>query len=165
MTVRDVGYHAVQVRGESGASRFTLHNAVLQDTGQQLLKGSAATNGRFADDGLVACSSFSYTTNAPSDYTNGVDLLATKGWVVRDNQFQRIRGPESGGWSSGPAILVWAASEDTIVERNLIVRLDLHPTGRLHGHPRAAGKFNLGASPIQLKPAAGAQRRIETVYQ
>ena len=30
---------------------------------------------------------------APSDYTNGVDILATKRWVIRDNRFSRIRGP------------------------------------------------------------------------
>ena len=121
LTIRDVGFHAIQVRGEQGASRFTLHNARLQDTGQQLLKGSVSEQRIFADDGLVACSDFAYTSNAPSDYTNGVDLLATRGWVIRDNRFFQIRGPESGGWAAGPAILVWAASENTLVERNLII--------------------------------------------
>jgi hypothetical protein len=121
LTVRNVGYHAIQVRGEQGASRFTLHNARLLDTGQQLLKGSVSEARVYADEGLVACSEFSYTTNAPSDYTNGVDLLATRGWVIRDNRFARIRGPEKEGWKAGPAILVWAAGEGTIVERNLIV--------------------------------------------
>lgn len=121
LTIRDVGFHAIQVRGEQGASRFTLHNARLQDTGQQLLKGSVSQQSMYADDGLVACSEFAYTKNAPSDYTNGVDLLATRGWVIRDNRFDRIRGPESGGWQAGPTILVWAAAEGTLVERNLIV--------------------------------------------
>jgi hypothetical protein len=122
ITIRDVGFHAIQVRGERGASEFTLHNARLQDTGQQLLKGTVAGGGRvFADNGIVACSRFSYTTSAPTNYTDGIDLLATKGWLIRDNQFMRIRGPETGGWSGGPAILVWQASLDTIVERNIIV--------------------------------------------
>jgi hypothetical protein len=121
LTIRDVGFHAVQVRGERGASGFTLHNARLLDTGQQLLKVSVSEGRAYADDGLVACSDFSYTTSAPSDYTNGADLLATRGWVIRDNHFARIRGPESQGWRSGPAILVWKAAEDTLVERNIIV--------------------------------------------
>ncbi|HYN08807.1 MAG TPA: hypothetical protein VES67_15610 [Vicinamibacterales bacterium] len=121
LTIRDLGFHAIQVRGEQGASRFTLHNARLLDTGQQLLKGSVAQTRLYADDGLVACSSFAYTTSAPSDYTNGVDLLATRGWVIRDNRFERIRGPEADGWRAGPTILVWAAGEGTIVERNTIV--------------------------------------------
>ncbi len=121
ITIRDVGFHGVQVRGESGASDFSLFRARIMDTGEQLLKGSFANNGRFADNGLVACSLFSYTTHAPSDYTNGVDLLGAKGWVIRDNRFERIRGPEKGGWVAGPAILAWAASEDTTVERNVII--------------------------------------------
>jgi hypothetical protein len=121
MTIRRLGFHAIQVRGEQSASRFTLHNARLQDTGQQLLKGSVSRARQYADDGLVACSEFTYTTNAPSDYTNGVDLLATSRWVIRDNRFARIRGPEQDGWRAGPAILVWAAADGTVIERNLIV--------------------------------------------
>jgi hypothetical protein len=118
VTIRSVGFHAVQVRGESGASDFTLHGAVLEDTGQQLLKGSFNDNGQHASNGLVACSTFAYTQSAPSDYTNGVDLLGTRGWVVRDNRFFRIRGPQR---AAGPTILVWKGAEDTVVERNLIV--------------------------------------------
>ena len=121
LTIRELGYHAIQVRGEQGASHFTLHQARLQDTGQQLLKGSVSADRRYADEGLVACSEFTYTTHAPSNYTNGIDLLATSGWVIRDNRFARIRGPEADGWRAGPAILIWAAADGTVVERNLIV--------------------------------------------
>jgi hypothetical protein len=121
ITIRDVRFHGIQVRGERAASGFTLHHARLLDTGQQLLKISVGTNGLYADDGLVACSDFGYTTSAPTDYTNGVDLLATKGWTIRDNRFTRIRGPEAGRWASGPTILAWQAAEDTVVERNVIV--------------------------------------------
>jgi hypothetical protein len=121
VTIRDVGFHAIQVRGEAGASRFTLHHARLLDTGQQLLKVSLADNGKFADDGTVACSDLSYSDHAPSDYTNGIDALGVKGWTIRNNRLSRIRGPQSGNWGSGPAILIWAASEDTIVDGNVIV--------------------------------------------
>ncbi len=121
LTIRDVRYHAVQVRGERAASRFTLYNARLLDAGQQLLKGSFSDNGLVAEGGLVACSEFAYTTHAPSDYTDGVDILGTKRWVVRDNRFSNIRGPESGSWRAGPAILVWGAAEDTVVERNIVI--------------------------------------------
>lgn len=121
LTLRDFRAHAVQVRGEAGASRFTLHNALLQDTGQQLLKGSVSGARVYADEGVIACSEFSYTISAPSDYTNGVDLLATRGWIIRDNHFSKIRGPATDGWKAGPSILVWVAAGDTRVERNVIV--------------------------------------------
>jgi hypothetical protein len=121
LTIRDVRFHAVQVRGERGASRFSLYRSALMDTGQQLLKGSVSRQRIYADDGLVACSTFSYSSSAPSDYTNGVDILAAKGWTIRDNLFERIRGPASQRFAAGPAILAWAASADTVVERNLIL--------------------------------------------
>jgi hypothetical protein len=57
----------------------------------------------------------------PSDYTDGVDLIGTKDWVIRDNRFLRIRGPREKRWSAGPAILAWGNSEGTIVERNVII--------------------------------------------
>jgi len=82
------------------------------------------TLGKFADYGLVACSRIEYTTfskgtdHSLPNYTNGVDILAGKGWVIRDNEFRRIRS-EAG--PAGPAILVWRNSLDTIIRRNLIV--------------------------------------------
>lgn len=121
LTVRDFLYHGIQVRGENGAGRFTLLGARVMDAGQQLLKGSLSANPIYADYGTVACSVFSYTDHAPSDYTNGVDVLGAKGWVIRDNRFERIRGPASGRFAAGPAVLMWAASEDTVVERNVVV--------------------------------------------
>jgi hypothetical protein len=114
-------FHAIQVRGESGASGVRIYGVRLFDTGQQLLKGSFDPNGGTADEGRVECSTFEYTDHAPSDYTNGIDLIGTKDWVIRDNRIHRIRGPRERGWAAGPAILVWGGSEGTIVERNVIV--------------------------------------------
>jgi hypothetical protein len=121
LTIRDVRWHAVQVRGEAGASRFMLHNARLQDAGQQLVKVSVASHPPYADDGTIACSEIGYTDHAPGTYTNGVDVIAGRGWTIRDNRFTRIRGPEADGWRAGPAILAWGAAAGTLVERNLIV--------------------------------------------
>jgi hypothetical protein len=121
LTVGYVGYHGIQVRGESGASQMMLHNLRILDTGQQLLKGSASPDGRGPDRGIVACSLLAYTDHAPSDYTGGIGVLAGRSWTVRDNRFERIRGPGAGNWASGPAILFWANSADTIVERNVVI--------------------------------------------
>jgi hypothetical protein len=121
LTAGWVKYHGIQIRGERGASRAVVHNVRLVDTGQQLLKVSVASGPPYADDGLIACSRFEYTDAAPSDYTNGIDVLAGRGWIVRRNHLARIRGPESKRWAAGPAILFWANSRDTIVEHNSIV--------------------------------------------
>jgi hypothetical protein len=121
LTVGDVGFHGIQIRGKRGASGAVIHGVRIVDTGQQLLRGSVSKNGRYADHGLIACSVLEYTSNAPSSCTNGVDVLAGNGWIVRDNRFLRIRGPQSLGWKAGPAILFWAHSQDTLVERNTII--------------------------------------------
>lgn len=113
-------FHAIQVRGEAGASAPRIYHVRLFDTGQQLLKGSFAPNGRTSDQGRVECSTFEYSDHAPSSYTNGIDLIGTKDWIIRDNHFLRIRGPREGGWSAGPAILAWGGSEGTLVERNVV---------------------------------------------
>jgi hypothetical protein len=175
MTIRSVGYHAVQVRGENGASDFTLHGAVLEDAGQQLLKGSLGTNGRVSSNGLVACSEFRYTTSAPSDYTNGVDILGTRQWVIRDNRFFKIQGPQR---SAGPSILVWQGAEDTVVERNVIVdsfrgiALGLQPSmgGKGYDHLRGIVRQNivLNLNPwadeaIEANGARGARIEHNTV--
>src|SRR5207237_343520 len=85
LTAGEVGFHGIQVRGERGASRVAIHNVRLVDTGQQLLKGSTAGGPLHADDGLVSCSLFEYSDHAPSDYTNGIDVLAGRNWTVRNN--------------------------------------------------------------------------------
>jgi hypothetical protein len=121
LTVGAVGFHGVQIHGEHGVSDVVLHNILVIDTGQQLVKGSVGPDGRGADRGLVACSSFQYSDHAPSNYTNGVDILGGRGWTVRDNFFFQIRGPRQEGWSAGPAVLFWVGSEDTVVERNLVL--------------------------------------------
>lgn len=126
LTVREPRRHAVQVRGERGAAGVVLYNLHLIDAGQQFVKVSTGDgrSGPFADDGLVACSLVEYTTSSRGtdvsspDYTNGVDILAGRGWVVRDNVFRRIR---SGAGPAGPAILVWKNAQDTVIKRNLII--------------------------------------------
>jgi hypothetical protein len=121
LTVGAVGFHGVQVRGEKHADRLTLHNVRVVDTGQQLLKGSMAADGRGPHEGLVACSCFEFTDHAPSDYSDGIDVLGGHGWVVRDSLFRRIRGPRERDWAAGPAIVFWGHSEDATIERNFVI--------------------------------------------
>ena len=126
LTISGSRYHAIQIRGERGVSATHIYNVHLVDTGQQLIKVSTGKGqgGKFAADGLVACSRIEYTTfskgngiTSPS-YTNGIDILAGKGWMIRDNELRRIRSQEG---PAGPAILVWKNSMDTVIKRNVIV--------------------------------------------
>ncbi len=123
LTVTQVGFHGVQVHGEKGASDVVIHNVHVLDVGQQLIKGTAPGS-EPCRNGLVSCCLLEYSDHAPSDYTNGVDVLNGEGWTVRDNTLKRIRGPEPQGYRAGPAILFWRHSRNTIIERNWI--LDCH---------------------------------------
>jgi hypothetical protein len=123
LTMRDAYYHLIQIHGEADADGVHLYNLHLIDSGEQFVKGSTAGNpGPYADDGIVECSLFEYTDRARSDYTNGVDVLAGSGWIIRDNIFRNIRAPK--GQLAGPAVLMWRNSLDTIVERNLFIECD-----------------------------------------
>src|SRR5574341_1079891 len=127
VTLRNPYFHNLHIRGENGVTRTRIYNVHALDAGQQLIKVSTGDgrSGKFADEGLVACSLLEFSTYAKGlpgvtgpDYTDGVDLLAGKGWVIRDNVFRRIR---SWGGPAGPAILIWKNAMDTIIVRNLIV--------------------------------------------
>jgi hypothetical protein len=113
MSIRNSSDHGVSIQG---VDRPTLYNLHILDTYDQLIKVNPAGDG--SEDGLLACSRLEYTTTAPDDYTNGISAHQAHRWVVRDNQWYRIRGING---TTGPTILFWSGSSDTIVERNLIV--------------------------------------------
>jgi len=126
LTMKGPKFHHIHIRGERGVSGVRIYNVHLLDAGQQFIKVSAGDgkDHQFGDHGLVACSLMEYTTFSKGNgktsptYTNGVDILAGKGWMIRDNVFRRIRSEKG---PAGPAILVWRNSIDTIIKRNVIV--------------------------------------------
>lgn len=111
LTIRQAKDHAVSLQG---VDRPVLYNLHILDIGDQLVKVNPAGS----EDGLLACSRLEYTTTAPDEYTNGISAHDAHRWVVRDNEWVRIRTP---GNSPVPAILFWSGSSDTIIERNLLV--------------------------------------------
>ncbi|MBN1148914.1 MAG: right-handed parallel beta-helix repeat-containing protein, partial [Anaerolineales bacterium] len=113
LTIRQANDHGVSIQGND---RPVLYNLHILDIGDQLVKVNPLGNG--SEDGLLACSRLEYTTAAPDNYTNGISAHDAHRWVVRDNQWVRIRTPTD---DPVPAILFWSGSSDTIVERNLLV--------------------------------------------
>ena len=113
LTIRNARDHGVSIQG---VDRPTLYNLHIQDIGDQLVKVNPAGDG--SEGGLLACSRLAYTTTAPNEYTNGISAHQAQRWVVRDNEWYRIRTP---GNAPVPTILFWSGSSDTVVERNLLV--------------------------------------------
>jgi len=124
LTLRDVYYHPIQVSTSDGAFAPHFDNLHIIDAGEQFIKVSTAPGMvEYCDSGIVENCVFEYTDRARWWYTNGVDLLATGWWSIRDNLFLRIRGPE--GELAGPTILAWQNSIYTTVERNIFIECDI----------------------------------------
>ncbi len=116
LTIRNAADHGVSIQGRDRAVLYNLH---ILDIGDQLVKVNPPTDGsNGSEDGLLACSRLEYTISDPDGYTNGISAHQAHRWVVRDNEWYRIRGPDD---TPMPAILFWSGSTDTVVERNLLV--------------------------------------------
>lgn len=113
LTIRNAHDHGVSIQGRD---RPVLYNLHILDINDQLVKVNPLLDG--SEDGLLACSRLEYTTSAPNEYTNGISAHNAHRWVVRDNEWYRIRTP---GNAAVPTILFWSGSSDTVVERNLLV--------------------------------------------
>lgn len=123
LTLTRSNWHLVHVVPDGGSSSGTmLHNLRAVDGGEQFIKVNQAA-GQYADNGVVRCSSLELTdvgrTYVRNNcYTGGIDILDTRGWQISANVL-------SGFWCStglsGPAILSWTGSRDTIVDRNVII--------------------------------------------
>jgi len=127
ITIRDTRHHGIFVNPGSDNNLF--HNIRIIDTGEQLFKASGDSSMSPKNDSIIQCSRFEYTTTLDDAddgyYTNGIDLLNSHRWIIRDNRFVNIRH-HSGITNrlAGPAILVWRGSSDTLVERNSFMNCD-----------------------------------------
>jgi hypothetical protein len=117
LTIRDVYYHPIMLN--AGAQSPLIHNVRLVNAGQQLVKASPDGAGGGVDNGIVEYSVIEYDTTSRDDYTNGVDVHTGDNWIIRHNLFRNIRAPQ--GQLAGPAILMWNASTNTLVDGNTFI--------------------------------------------
>lgn len=129
LTIQQVYRHGIIINGN--ADNPTLYNVRLQDHGEQLLKVSPLDYAVGVDNGLVEYSSFGYSINAPqtdhgvgTGYTQGVDVHAGKGWVIRNSFFENIHTPDSADHLWNPAVLMWNGASDTVLEYNRFHNVD-----------------------------------------
>jgi hypothetical protein len=113
LTIRNAHDHGIAVQGRDRPLLYNLHILDIRD---QLIKVNPVGDG--SEDGMLACSRMEYTTTAPDDYTNGISAHNAHRWVVRDNEWYRIRTSMG---NPVPTILFWSGSSGTIVERNMLV--------------------------------------------
>ena len=117
LTIRDVYFHPIMLN--AGAQSPLIHNVRLVNAGQQHIKASPDGAGGGVDNGIVEYSVIEFDTTSRDDYTNGVDVHTGDNWIIRHNLFRNMRAPQ--GQLAGPAILMWNASTNTLVDGNTFI--------------------------------------------
>lgn len=115
LTIRNATDHGVSINGKDRPLLYNLH---IIDINDQLVKVNSPDNND-SDNGVLACSRLEYSNTAPNDYTNGISAHTTHDWIVRDNEWIRIRPlDDTHPNKTVPAVLFWSGATNTIVERN-----------------------------------------------
>lgn len=125
ITIRNSANHLIQVRGEQNASSFFLHNSILQDSYEQMLKvtGGNEIEGTKASNGKVINCLFEYTEDVgPQYYIGGIDAHWANGWIVKNNKFRNIASPAKR--VAEHAIHFWNHSSDNHIIGNTIIDSD-----------------------------------------
>ena len=122
LTLGWVANHGIQIH--SDADNILVHNVRFVDTGEQMLKVSYRPgDSASSDNGLVQWCLFEYPSGVgPQYYIGGIDAHQAHNWVVQHNVFRNIRSPESN--LAEHAIHFWSGSQNTLVEKNIIVNCD-----------------------------------------
>ena len=120
LTVRDVWFHPISFQGHAGCQRPRVYHCRLINAGEQFIKSNPRKDGSGVDGGRVEYTVMEYPTTARHWYTNGVDVLGGRGWVVRHCVFRNIRSPK-GHRMAGPAVLMWRGTSDSVCEANLFL--------------------------------------------
>jgi hypothetical protein len=131
LSVGDVYYHPIELKGEQGASAIDLYHDHFFNAGEQFVKSDPNPDGGGVDNSTVEYCVFEYLQNPPTTdhgggigYTNGVDVLDGSGWAIQNNLFQNFHTPDTADNLWNPVILIWHHSSDTTVEGNTFINTD-----------------------------------------
>ncbi|WJH32181.1 hypothetical protein N6H14_17190 [Paenibacillus sp. CC-CFT747] len=118
LTIQDTYFHAIQVN--DGSNYFVADHVKTWDNGEGGFKTtfSLSSGNGYSDYGKVKNSLIGYTTSGMRDEVEGVDLIASKGWVIQGNRFENALKPTG---APAYAFFAKANSIDTIVENNVFL--------------------------------------------
>src|SRR5262249_22938839 len=124
LTLRNFVAHAILLN--AGVQSPLIHNVVMLDTGEQQFKSSSNATGVGVNNGIVEYCTIGFTTAAPNNYSNGIDVHTGQNWIIRNNLFKNLMTTNplttvSGGALAGPAILIWNGSKNATVVGNTFI--------------------------------------------
>jgi hypothetical protein len=117
-TTQNTSAHGVQVN--DGSDYFHADNLRTWDHGEGGFKvtGPNWTTGRpYSDYGIIENSHMGYTTTGMLSSVESVNLIATRGWIIRGNRIENTFHPNYGG---GYGIFAKGGAIDTIIENNYL---------------------------------------------
>ncbi len=115
LTTRNTYYHGFKFNTSS--TGCVLRNVVMRDHGESGVKGTSdPARDRYPDGLLVEGCDIGFTkpTGGTRSVVEGIDGVAVKGWVIRNNRFVNIQkngGPAYGAFTKGNSM-------DTVIEGN-----------------------------------------------
>jgi len=122
ITVRDLSltdsyYHAVQVN--DGSDYFYAYNLYCWDNGEGGFKSTTQyyPNQTYCDYGIIENCVIGETTQAYRDVIEGIDLIASVGWIIRGNTIVNCRSKTEYGFG----FFAKHNSQDTLVENNVLI--------------------------------------------
>jgi hypothetical protein len=122
LTIQDSYYHAIQLN--EGSNYLVADSIKTWDNGEGGFKTTfnlSSGNG-YSDYGIVKNSLIGYTTTGMRDHVEGIDLIASKGWIIQGNRFENSKRPSG---TPGYGFFAKANSIDTIVENNVFLNSDI----------------------------------------
>jgi len=123
LTVKDIYWNAIHIRGENQASHLTISNVKTWNVGQRHIKGSGGGGSSAISDNVLIENCFMLQTeareqgNSGDNYIGGIDAMGVRNWTIRDNVAQGIRGYDDTG---NAAIFLWQGVQNVTIERNRI---------------------------------------------
>jgi len=140
LTLERSRYHLIQIAGEEGAEAPLIHDCILRDSYEQMIKvsSSKAHPDTTSNGGVVENCLFEYTAGVgPQYYIGGIDAHGAKQWLVRHNTFRGIASPSHA--VAEFAVHFWDRSANDVVERNVILNCDRGVGFGLDSAPNLAG--------------------------
>ena len=123
LTLKDVSNHAVQL--DVDVDGVVLKNLHILDAYEQLVKIPYNNENLSlrSENGIMEDCLLEYSAGiGPQYYIGGIDGHNCRNWIVRNNIFRNIKSP--GEDYAEHAIHFWSGSEDTLVEKNIIINCD-----------------------------------------
>ena len=123
VTLKNSYYHGLSVNDAS--HNCVIRNCILWDNGESGVKATHAygnASARYSDYGIVENCRIGFTTTGMRSVVEGVDLIATKGWIIRNNVFINVtKATESVAYGCFPK----GNAQDSIIENNYFLNCDI----------------------------------------